>query len=49
MPRFGAGRSPAAPSEPRPAVGPPPDGSDPSLSFLGRGRPAPIVLRRAKH
>jgi beta-galactosidase len=52
--------APAEPAGPRPAIGPPPDGSDPSSgAFAGRGRggaaggrgpqtPPPIVLRRAK-
>lgn len=47
LPSFGADRPAASASEPRPAIGPPPEGSDPSLSFRRRGRPAPIVLRRA--
>jgi beta-galactosidase len=50
------GRGAAAePTGPRPAIGPPPDGSDPSsgaFAGLGRGRgpqtPAPLVLQRAK-
>jgi beta-galactosidase len=49
MAPFGPGgsRAPAAPSGPRPAIGPPPDGSDPSF-FLGGGRAeAPLVLKRA--
>ena len=61
---FGMGRGrrpvPAEPTGPRPAIGPPPDGSDPSSgAFFGltrggaggrRGQqtPAPIVLHRAK-
>jgi len=45
MPSFGPGR-PAAPSEPRPVIGPAPDGSDPSFLGRGGGRPAPIVLHR---
>ena len=51
--------APAEPAGPRPAIGPPPDGSDPSsAAFVGLGRggaggrglqpPAPIVLHRAK-
>jgi len=51
--------APAEPAGPRPAIGPPPDGSDPSNgAFVGLGRggaggrgpqtPAPIVLHRAK-
>jgi beta-galactosidase len=39
------------PSGPRPAVGPPPDGTDPSFGagFGGRGQgPAPLVLRRTQ-
>jgi len=51
--------APAEPAGPRPAIGPPPDGSDPSNgAFLGLGRggaggrgpqtPAPMVLHRAK-
>jgi len=50
--------APAEPAGPRPAIGPPPDGSDPSSGFfvgLGRGAaggrgpqtPAPMVLHRA--
>jgi beta-galactosidase len=44
---------PAEPAGPRPAIGPPPDGSDPSRSeFVGLGRPeraaATIALHRAK-
>jgi beta-galactosidase len=49
-------RAPAEPAGPRPAIGPPPDGSDPSfLAFLGPGgggrgqqTPPPIVLHRTK-
>jgi beta-galactosidase len=51
--------APAEPAGPRPAIGPPPDGSDPSsAAFVGLGRgggggrglqtPAPMVLQRAK-
>jgi beta-galactosidase len=51
--------APAEPAGPRPAIGPPPDGSDPSSgAFAGLGRggaggrgpqtPAPMVLQRAK-
>jgi beta-galactosidase len=51
--------APAEPAGPRPAIGPPPDGSDPSSgAFVGLGRggaggrgpqtPAPTVLQRAK-
>ena len=47
--------APSEPSGPRPAIGPPPDGSDPShpaFVGLGGGRgpqtPAPIVLHRTK-
>jgi beta-galactosidase len=43
--------APAEPAGPRPAIGPPPDGSDPSRG-VGGGRgpqtPAPMVLQRAK-
>ncbi len=46
MPSFGAGPPAPSTSEPRPAIGPPPDGSDPSFLGRGRGRAAPIVLRR---
>jgi beta-galactosidase len=58
---FGRGRrgAPPEPAGPRPAVGPPPDGSDPSSgAFFGRMRagagrapqtPPPIVLHRAKN
>ena len=48
------GALPAAETGPRPAIGPPPAGSDPSFGAGGgRGRggaqaPAPIVLRRAR-
>jgi beta-galactosidase len=43
--------APAEPAGPRPAIGPPPDGSDPSRGAAGgRGpqTPAPMVLHRAK-
>jgi beta-galactosidase len=47
--------APATPAGPRPAIGPPPDGSDPSSGAFvnggGRGpaqTPPPLVLRRAK-
>jgi beta-galactosidase len=49
--------APAEPTGPRPAIGPPPDGSDPSSgSFISGGRgggrgaqtPAPLVIVRAK-
>jgi len=50
--RPGGGPPPAASTEPRPAIGPPPNGTDPSFGagFGGRGgRPAaPLVLRRVK-
>ncbi len=39
---------PKPPDTPRPAIGPPPDGSDPSIdrsAFAGR-TPAPMILRR---
>jgi beta-galactosidase len=43
--------APAEPAGPRPAIGPPPDGTDPSRG-VGGGRgfptPAPMVLHRAK-
>ena len=43
--------APAEPAGPRPAIGPPPDGSDPSRG-VGGGRgpqaPAPIILHRTK-
>jgi beta-galactosidase len=49
--RGGRGGAPAEPAGPRPAIGPPPDGSDPSRS-IGGGRgpqsPVPTVLHRAK-
>ena len=58
---FAGGRggrpAPAEPAGPRPAIGPPPDGSDPSSgSFISGGRgggrggqtPAPLVIVRAK-
>ena len=54
---FGRGgrRAAVEPTGPRPAIGPPPDGSDPSnAAFVGLGRggrgmqtPAPVVLHRA--
>jgi len=52
--------APAEPAGPRPAIGPPPDGSDPSsAAFINQGRggsaaglgsqtPAPIMLRRVR-
>jgi beta-galactosidase len=42
--------APAEPTGPRPAIGPPPDGSDPSRGAGGRGpqTPAPMLLHRAK-
>jgi beta-galactosidase len=46
----GGGAPAAAETGPRPAIGPPPQGSDQSFG-AGRGgaqTPAPIVLRRAK-
>ena len=51
--RGGRGAPPAPETGPRPAIGPPPPGSDPSFGGGGRGRggaqaPAPIVLRRTK-
>jgi len=55
-PAFGRQGRPA-PSEPRPAIGPPPDGSDPSSAalfglarggFRGPQTPVPIVLHRAQ-
>jgi beta-galactosidase len=55
---FGRRGPVAEPTGPRPAIGPPPDGSDPSSLFgmgLGGGRggrgmqtPPPLVLHRAK-
>lgn len=52
-PRFPGGLS-AAPSAsggagPRPAIGPPPEGTDPSFAGMERGRlaPPPLILRRA--
>ena len=52
--RGGATPSVAADTGPRPAVGPPPAGSDPSFGAGGGGRggaggqaPAPLILRRA--
>ncbi len=54
----GGRTAPAEPAGPRPAIGPPPDGSDPSSpAFFGMMRggggrapqtPAPIILHRAK-
>jgi beta-galactosidase len=50
MALFGAGGSPppAAATGSKLAIGPPPDGSDPSIPFLGgsRDQQPPIVLRR---
>jgi beta-galactosidase len=52
-PRFPGGLfaapSAASAAGPRPAIGPPPDGTDPSFSAAGRGRlaPPPLILRRA--
>ena len=50
MPSFGLDRhgAPATPTGPRPAIGPPPDGADPSTAFVGRsrGQLAPVLLRR---
>jgi beta-galactosidase len=51
--RGGRGGGGAADTGPRPAIGPPPDGSDPSFAGGGGGRrgqqaPPAIVLRRAK-
>ena len=53
--RSGGGRGgahPAAETSPRPAIGPPPAGSEPSFGAGGGGRsaqaPVPILLRRAK-
>jgi beta-galactosidase len=45
----GRGGPTAAPSGPRPAIGPPPDGSDPSRGPGGRRAqsPGPLILRRA--
>ncbi len=43
--------TPPSPSDkPRPAIGPPPDGTDPSFDFGGMGAPAApaMMLRRAK-
>jgi len=42
---FGSGmpRAPEAPAGPHPAIGPPPDGSDPSMG-TGRGRPPVIAI-----
>lgn len=43
---FHFGQAPKATSGTRPAIGPPPDGTDPSTGSGWRGRPVPIVLRR---
>ncbi len=45
---LGGPRPPAAPAGPRLAIGPPPDGSDPSIPSLGSslGRQAPVLLHR---
>jgi beta-galactosidase len=45
----GRGGPGAAPGGPRPAIGPPPDGSDPSFGPGGRRAqsPGPLILRRA--
>ena len=51
--RGGRGGAPPAETGPRPAIGPPPDGSDPSFGTGGGGRgrggpaPVPLVLTRA--
>jgi beta-galactosidase len=53
----GARPAPATPTGPQPAIGPPPDGTDPSSgAFAGGGgrggqaqTPPPLVLRRAQH
>jgi beta-galactosidase len=44
------GMAPSQPGGPRPAVGPPPDGTDPSFGagFGGRREPAPLNLKRAQ-
>jgi beta-galactosidase len=55
-PAFRGRPAPAEPTGPRPAIGPPPDGSDPSSGFFisggrgGRGpqTPTPLVLVRAQ-
>ena len=40
--------TPAKETGPKPVIGPPPDGIDPSLAgFRTRGTPPPIILRRA--
>jgi beta-galactosidase len=47
---FALGRGAAAPAGPQPAVGPPPDGTDPSLPvelFAGLFAPQKLALRRA--
>jgi beta-galactosidase len=42
-------RLPKEPSGPRPAIGPPPDGSDPSFNMPSRIPPGiPVVLRRVQ-
>ena len=51
--RHSGGAPPAAEPGPRPAIGPPPAGSDPSFGAGGGGRggpqtPVPIILRRAR-
>ncbi len=48
-PRPGATAPPPAETAPRPVIGPPPDGSDPSLGGFNRGGPqTKLVLRRSQ-
>jgi beta-galactosidase len=49
-PGMGGRGNPPEPAGPRPVIGPPPDGTDPSRGAGGRGpqTPAPLVLQRAK-
>jgi beta-galactosidase len=49
-PNMGGRGNPPEPAGPRPFIGPPPDGTDPSRGAGGRGpqTPAPLVLQRAK-
>ncbi len=44
---FGSSREAAAPAGPRPAIGPAPDGTDPSRGVGFRREAGPMVLRRA--
>ncbi|MBZ5514977.1 MAG: DUF4982 domain-containing protein [Acidobacteriia bacterium] len=45
---FRLGSAPELPSGTRPAIGPPPDGTDPSIGSARRRPPAPLVLQRVR-